>query len=307
MSFRGLGTLQNSHGSGLDGNVTLTANTTLTGDKHYRNLTLAPPGGTMTITPAGHKIFVRERLTINGSITFFASGAAASGFSGGFAGGDGNDRTLKCGGYGGAGGATAGGTGSGDTNQDGWGGAGGAGGSSSGFGGNASLRYKTALGDPQVILLGGNYFDIGSVPVVVRAIYPGGGGAGGGGPANGRGAGGGGGGGYIWIEAGEIVVEAARTVSLYSAGGAGESGAVVGTFGGGGGGGGGGAIIVVTGALSLGAGSDWIPYISGGNGGAGGGAIGTGGAGGGGGVYLEYTDSSSRMITGATGTPGANV
>jgi hypothetical protein len=54
------------YGQGTDGDVTITGNTTLTSDKYYNNLTV---NGGVTLTCSGYKIFVKNTLTLNGTIS----------------------------------------------------------------------------------------------------------------------------------------------------------------------------------------------------------------------------------------------
>lgn len=55
-------TNSNIFGSGEDGNVTISSNTSLTQDMYYNNLTV---NGGFTLTTAGYRIFVKGTLTIN--------------------------------------------------------------------------------------------------------------------------------------------------------------------------------------------------------------------------------------------------
>ena len=54
------------YGQGTDGNVTISGNTTLTSDKYYNNLTVNVG---VTLTSSGYKIFVKNTLTLNGTIS----------------------------------------------------------------------------------------------------------------------------------------------------------------------------------------------------------------------------------------------
>jgi hypothetical protein len=54
------------YGQGTDGDVTITGNTTLTSDKYYNNLTVNVG---VTLTCSGYKIFVKNTLTLNGTIS----------------------------------------------------------------------------------------------------------------------------------------------------------------------------------------------------------------------------------------------
>jgi hypothetical protein len=54
------------YGQGTDGDVTISSNTTLTSDKYYNNLTVNVG---VTLTSSGYKIFVKNTLTLNGTIS----------------------------------------------------------------------------------------------------------------------------------------------------------------------------------------------------------------------------------------------
>lgn len=65
------------YGSGSDGSVTISSNTTLTSDKYYYNLEIA--ANTNLIT-GGYRIFVKNLLTLNnGSLIGFTTGSNANG------------------------------------------------------------------------------------------------------------------------------------------------------------------------------------------------------------------------------------
>lgn len=49
------------YGSGMDGNVSITSNTSLTRDMHYNNLTIDPG---ITLDTAGYRVFVRNTLAM---------------------------------------------------------------------------------------------------------------------------------------------------------------------------------------------------------------------------------------------------
>lgn len=55
-----------SFGDGVDGNVTISADTTLTSDKYYENLTI---DSGKTLNTGGYRVFVKNTLTLNGLIT----------------------------------------------------------------------------------------------------------------------------------------------------------------------------------------------------------------------------------------------
>ena len=52
------------YGTGADGDVTISSNTTLTRDQNYRNLTI---NGSITLDPGGYRIFVQNVLTLGSS------------------------------------------------------------------------------------------------------------------------------------------------------------------------------------------------------------------------------------------------
>jgi hypothetical protein len=61
------------YGQGTDGDVTISSNTTLTGDKYYNNLTV---NNGVTLLTNGYRVFVKNTLTNNGSI---GAGTASAG------------------------------------------------------------------------------------------------------------------------------------------------------------------------------------------------------------------------------------
>ena len=64
------------YGTGADGDVTIGADTTLTSDKFYRNLTL----GAFTLNPGGYRIFVQNVLTLaSGSRIGYTTGFTTAG------------------------------------------------------------------------------------------------------------------------------------------------------------------------------------------------------------------------------------
>lgn len=71
------------YGSGTDGTVTIAANTTLTSDKFYQNLTI---NSNVVLNTAGYRIFVKNLLTLNSNSTIGVGTAGtytmATGFSG---------------------------------------------------------------------------------------------------------------------------------------------------------------------------------------------------------------------------------
>jgi hypothetical protein len=264
-------------GTGLDGDVTLTGNISLSRDMNYRNLDLAG----YTITTVGCYIRVSERITGTGTIRRNGGNALLTG--GGVVDGGGGGPLGA--GSNGTSGATAGGGGNGGarsalTNNwpiafaGGTAGKGGTGGISGGGQNGGVVSTPTAptnLRDSFLLCDTGHGLGSGNV-----VLFTGGqGGSGGGAAAGGTGGGGGAGGG--------VVIVAARiwdsTCTIESKGGNGAAG-VTGNSGGGGGGAGG-VVRLVTSELR----STPTRTVTGGAGGAG---LGTGGAGGAG--SDGYTD-----------------
>lgn len=65
------------YGTGLDGDVTISTNTTLTSDKFYNNLTV---NSGVLLNPNGYRIFVRNILTLGSSATIgYTTGFATAG------------------------------------------------------------------------------------------------------------------------------------------------------------------------------------------------------------------------------------
>ena len=65
------------YGTGVDGSVTISSNTTLTADKYYYNLTI---NATTVLNTGGYRLFVKNILTLdNGSIIGFTTGSSANG------------------------------------------------------------------------------------------------------------------------------------------------------------------------------------------------------------------------------------
>lgn len=246
-----------TYGTGSDGAVTITSNTTLTSDRHYTTLTV---NAGATLFPNSYRLFAQKQIVCNGIID--VSGAAASSSAGAAGAGIGIGGTLGSGANGGNGGTPAAEgtaaafTGSGNyptakpSNSQGfdgrWGGNGGYGGTGAlgnyggattiGFSqkGNSRLlgtlshaldgayviNWDTALGEPKWYRIDGGLGGIGGVA------------------GTGNGGGGGGGGGVMMIATPRLT----GLGSVYANGG---NGAVGGTNGGGGGGGGGGVILLV--------------------------------------------------------------
>jgi hypothetical protein len=65
------------YGSGSDGIVTISSNTTLTSDKYYYNLTV---DSNIVLNTNGYRVFVKNVLTLNGNSTIgFTTGSSVSG------------------------------------------------------------------------------------------------------------------------------------------------------------------------------------------------------------------------------------
>ena len=224
------------YGDGSDGDVTISANTTLARTMYYENLTVQAG---FTLTPDGFAIYVRNTLTVEAGARISANGNNGTNTPGanGGAGIAGTNRALwsltTFGG--GAGNLANGSSGQGSATDVGCG-AGGRGGDSGtgNTGGNAGLAgaFSTARGGIRAAPFL-NWVRIGGSSTAGAR----GGSGGGGGAGNGVtvGAGGGGGGLLMQILARHIVNDGAISAD----GGNGGSGAAANTGGGGGGGGGG--------------------------------------------------------------------
>lgn len=242
-----------SVGDGVDGDVVISINTTLTRDMFYNNLTV---NAGVTLNPGGFTIFVKNTLTVaaTGIIARAANnGANASGATAGAAGAALAGTTVGTTGAGGAG-ATgdldAGASGATSGAISGEGGVGGVGGNAGqgsggtfpgGSGGNAgvvTIRYFRNFQENWKYTAVGTYMPTGS---------GGGGGAAGGGDTvnNGRGGGGGGGAGAPIFILCSTLANSGIIRSKGGNGGNGGAGAVGNVGGGAGGGGGGGGKIMI--------------------------------------------------------------
>jgi hypothetical protein len=238
-------------GDGSDGDVTYTADQTLTRTMYYNNLTIS---NNSTTTPAGFIIFVKGTLTIDSGSVIDRSGGAGTKGSGSTGGGVGTACTTSASielgaaagaaGAGANGGTAAGGSASGVSVATYGGGiadAGGSGGDgTSGLGGSGGDIAGAQLKKERRLLA--NIFAHNTVSIVGGISGRGGGGGGGDGTAGGGGGGGGSAGCPIAIFAKNIVVNG----KLTSDGGAGGNGAgaAAGNRGGGGGGAGGGGGVI---------------------------------------------------------------
>lgn len=226
-------------GSGADGTVTLSANTTLTRDMQYDALTI---DAGVTLFTHGYRVRCRGTVTVKGTITASGSAGATGTATAGGAGGAGAPGGTVGGGYtGGAGGfgATSGAAGTSvatDTLGGGSGGAGGANktktGGAGGAGGTAPSAFPTVTTVTDKTIVGG---------------AGAGGGSGGTSATFGGGGGGGGGGGVVLIICTSLVLTGTGTIKANG----GNGGAAylyttaIGSRGGAGGGGGGGTILIL--------------------------------------------------------------
>lgn len=253
-------------GSGADGDVTIGANTSLTRDMYYNNLTVSQG---FTLNPSGYRIFVKGTLTINGTVARNgnngSNGSTSSGGAGGAALSNGTIYGGIAGIAGGNGGTVSGFGGSAITptattnaigaltgSQGGQGGDGGSGAGGGGGGGSAAAA-STATNPalmPYVIQWAVNMHTFTDATMAyMKATAQANGGAGGGaGSDNGGGsfAGGGGGGGgssggIVAIYARNIVISATGAITANGGNGGNGAAGTNNTSGGAGGGGGGGA------------------------------------------------------------------
>lgn len=276
-------------GDGSDGDVTISAPTTLTHDMYYNNLVV-----TSTLTTAGYRVFVRG--TISGAGTVQAgAGTAGSGVTGGAAAAGYFSNTAGSNGGAASTAGTAGTSptytlGSNSPAGTGTGGASGNGNAGAASGGAGSRNIPYEFGKLAFTTLHGVIFGQTSLAkIVAQPGAPGGGGGGNTGSNNG-GAGGGGGasGGVVFIAA-RIWAGTFTIKALGGAGGNGTVGTNGGNYGGGGGGGGNGG----NGGVSI------VVYLTktwSGTYTLTGGAAGTGAAGG--------TGSTTAGVIGSNGTAG---
>ena len=221
-------------GNGVLGSVVLAANTTLTADAYYQNLTV--PAG-INLHTNGYRLFVAGQLIVAGTILNKGGDAAGS------VAGTGAPAGSIGGGTAGAAGAVgAGGNGVAQTESatpNGIGGAGGNSGATAGGAGGTVAAPPASQTGPGDLL--GSFYALTAGSTISPFSGGSGGGAGAGDGANAGGAGGGGGG-IVMISARLIVVSAGGIIQAN--GGAGGNGA--GGNAAGGGGGGAGAIFINT-------------------------------------------------------------
>lgn len=278
LSFEALASLF-IYGDGFDGDVTVAADTTLTRDMIYNNLTV---NAGVVLTTNGYRIFVKNTLTVNGTIRHNGSNAPGGGSQAGGAGAPAGSM-----GAGGAGGAGSGGGLPGNNPgfgapaiNNGFGGVGGTG----GHGSNLATATSQANGANNITKATRHGLQLLSDTAEIRGGRGGGGGGSSNGGVNSAGGGGsGGGGGTIIIAAKVIVIGAAGVIQAKGGNGAqGQIDNVNGQYGGGGAGGGGGAIVLVYRTLT----NNGTLDVTGGAGGAGGGLDATAGSAGGAGNVI---------------------
>lgn len=265
-------------GDGHDGDVTISADTTLVRDMYYNNLTV---NSGATLFTGGFRIHVLGTCTVASGGAIDRNGNNASGNTAGAASAAGTLTATIAGGTGGGAGVGAGGSASGNAvgAAGGAGGAGGTGGTAAGAAGTLTV-VPTNSGGTDVL------FTVGRASLArdtVAAVCTGGSGGGGGGGSGAATSGGGGGAG------GGVLLIAAKTLTgagtIRANGGIGGNAPIA--NGGGGGGGGGGAVVFITDndttATSL------VIQVNGGLGGGGAGNGVTGSAGSVGRIYRVRT------------------
>jgi hypothetical protein len=288
------GTAGTPFGTGSDGAVTISSNTTLTADKNYTNLTV---NAGVTLNTAGFTVCVSGTLTNNGTVTDSTSGGAGgaggatkTGVLGtgetGNAGSAGSVSSVTGGGTGGKGGGS-GGSGGGELNGSSGvfvaGGNGGAGGTGGKGGGVFRLFVATIVNNGSINANGyaaanGSAGGAGENYDSAAASGGGGGGAGGQGGNGGK-------------------------VTLYY--GTGTVGTITAAVGGAGSGG---AAGVITGTVTPQE-SFTITYLQGANGGSGGSGAAYGGTGGKGATInhsISFAEQATNGTVGANGTAGAS-
>lgn len=215
-------------GNGMDGNVTISSNTTLSRDMYYNNLTI---NSGRTLKTNGYKIFVKGILTNNGIIDN--------------SGGNGTNGTATSVGIGGDsfGGGKGGDAVRGSSNTDGNPGIAGVGGGNGGNGGNIGTRTEPGTAGRPATYTASDRAEFELLNTLYTTSIGGGsGGSGGSGYSNQyQGGGGGGGGGRIHIYAKEIL----NNGTISAKGGNGGNGYVASTLSAGGGGGGGGGFVLL--------------------------------------------------------------
>lgn len=268
---------QDTFGNGSDGDVTISADTTLTSDMYYNNLTINT--GKILYTN-GFRVFVKGILNCVGTGKFVCTGnnggtggngvnadsGGAEGVGGaaiystgtlpiplaGSNGGKGLSKyaTAPVGTVGHNGIAAAKALGAAGTNGGRGGDGSGAGAGSGLAGGTGGAKTGTILDYPKTYTTAINLFDKNGTAIAQHTISAGSGGGGGGGQSNDYSGGGGGGagspGGFIWVAAKNITnINAEAKGGNGGQGGNSQSGGTGGGVGGGGAGGSGGVIILI--------------------------------------------------------------
>lgn len=255
------------YGSGVDGDVTISANTSLTKDTAYNSLTIT---SSARLSTNGYRLTARRYIRIGSGCAISYNGNGGSGQT---AGGALTHTTVGqnsgAGGNGGASGSGTGaaGNGSGGNQFGANGGNGGTGSGTRGAGSSGTNSWGDLFWASLPVAVTGNGFS----QSLIRPALPAGGGGGGAGGTASVGGGGGGGGGYVSICAPVIYLDG----TIEAKGGNGAAGA--GSGAGGGGGGGGGVVVIVSDRAPIGAGSVTVTGGTGGAGGGGAGAAGTDG------------------------------
>jgi hypothetical protein len=245
----------NYFGTPVDGDTTISVNTTLVRDMYYNNLTVNTG---IALNTGGFRIFVAGTLTLTGTANINRNGNNGTngdtGTTGGVALAAGSVGGSTVGGNGGAAGAggSAGGAPTGGTSVGGGGGRGGNGNAGATVGANGGTISVVTAANGSVNVLrdvarGMSGRHLGNA---VLSGGTGGGGGGGGSTGASRNGGGGGSGGGVVIIAANIIT---GTGTITANGGTGGTGSNSGsTNGGGGGGGGGGTVLLVNNQMTNG-------------------------------------------------------
>lgn len=223
------------YGTGADGSVTISSDTTLVRDMYYDTLVI---NNGVKLYPAGFRVSALTSVTINGTIDRQGNPGTATTGGAALAAG-----TLGASGAGGAGGTTAAGVAGGaSTNSIGTiGGAGGLGSTAAGGAAGTVTLPVSTVGGVECLAMARQASLGRTLDNTVGGAGSGGGGAGGSG-AGAQGGGGGSGGGIVAVIARIIT----GSGSIIAKGGDGFSGANSGIGTGGGGGGGGGVVLLVS-------------------------------------------------------------
>lgn len=264
----GVSTPTNWFGMGSDGDVTVSATTTLARDMFYDNLTVTSTG---IIKTDGYRIYVKGTLTVDAGGIIQHDGQSATTRTGAQGAWTGLDSST----FGGGAGANGGNFGNGSnatTSVGNWGGGSGGNGGTGTFNGGTGAVPTVTVRRPRSTFSVANAYSFQSS----WGTYTGGGGGGGGaGPSGAYGGGGGGGGGVLHVCANTLTNNG--TIRAIGGNGANSQGGN-----GSGGGGGGGGVLMVSYLTKTGTGT---LSVAGGNGGNGSGTGTAGAAGTAGSVY----------------------